>query len=105
MDGVRLLQGGVLGGALGCLWPWVSLGVAVVGGLLGFWGLTGVGVWVPFCSWISPLWGVPELWPQGLLLGPWWIADRCGVLGCLGLWVPWGSHLGFSVLEWPLPHS
>ena len=42
---------------------------------------------------------------QSRLLGSWWIADRCGVLGCLGLWVPWGSHLGFSVLEWPLPHS
>ena len=101
-----LLLGGGLGGSIGV--P-VALGILGHGGgqwsagVLGGW--LGVGVWVLSYSGISPLWGVPGLWPQHLLLGPLWIADHCGTLGCWGLWVPWGSSLGFSVWEWPLSHA
>ena len=87
----------------------VALGIFGRGGGLWFARVFGAGWgWGLGCS---PAVGflhcrvVPGLWHRHLLPGPPWIADLCGALGCWGLWVPWGSHLGLSVWEWPLPHS
>ena len=55
MNWCGLLRGGGLGGCFGV--P-VALGIlGGGGGLLGFWGLAGGGVWVLLYSGISPLWG------------------------------------------------
>ena len=87
----------------------VALGILGRGGGLWFAGVLGAGRrWEFGCSpavGFLLCGGMPGLWPRHLLPGPLWIADHCGSLGCFGLWVPWGRHLGFSVWEWPLPHS
>ena len=98
-----------MGGLGGCFGVPVALGIlGRCGGLWFAWVLGAGRGWGFGCSpavGFLLCGGVPGLWPRHLLLGPLRIADHCGALGCLALWVPWGSRLGFSVWEWPLPHS
>ena len=92
------LLGGVWVGVLGChgpgcLWHgggWQFLVVLRAGKGVGSGCTSAVGFILCGCA--------QTLTPD-MPSGPLWVAGHSGILDCWGLWVPWGSHLGFSILR------